>query len=68
MVTEGKENESDLEKELEEFLKSEELDEYDKIPVERVKLSRGVKAVFWFLRIYIALMVVLVVIGFSHVI
>ncbi|MDA8055493.1 MAG: hypothetical protein M0Z77_07590 [Thermoplasmatales archaeon] len=68
MATEGKENENDVEKEFEEFLKSEELEEYDKIPVNRVKLGRGVKAAFWFLRIYIALMVVLVVIGFSHVI
>lgn len=44
------------------------LEDYSKIPVEKVGLSRGIKVAFWFLRVYIVLMVLLVIIGFAHVV
>ena len=47
---------------------SEGLEDYSKVPVERVKFSRGVKVAFWFLRIYILLMVLLVIVGFSNIV
>lgn len=47
---------------------SEGLEDYSKVPVEKVKFSRGVKTAFWFLRIYIILMVLLVIVGFSHIV
>lgn len=55
------------EEEFHRFLVSQGLKDYSKIPVEKVRFSKGIKAAFWFLRIYIILMVSLVVIGFSHV-
>lgn len=68
MTAEEKENVPNAEKDFETFMDSEGLDEHNKIPVEKVKFSKGVRVAFWFLRIYIAVMVVLVVIGFSHVV
>jgi hypothetical protein len=47
---------------------SEGIEDYSKIPVEKVKFSKGIKVAFWFLRIYIILMVLLVIVGFSHVV
>jgi hypothetical protein len=56
------------EEELQKFMASEGLEDLTRVPVEKVKFSKGVKVAFWFLRIYIILMVLLVIIGFSHVI
>lgn len=36
------------------------------VPLTRVTPRRSIRLVFWGLRIYIALMVVLVIIGFVH--
>ncbi|MCL4444514.1 MAG: hypothetical protein M1464_02550 [Candidatus Thermoplasmatota archaeon] len=47
---------------------SEGIEDYSKVPVEKVRFSNGVKLAFWFLRIYIILMVLLVIVGFSHVV
>ena len=47
---------------------SEGIEDYSKILVEKVRFSKGVKVVFWFLRIYIILMVLLVIVGFSHIV
>ncbi len=54
--------------ELDKFMGSQGLRDYNMIPVEKVGFSKGIKAAFWFLRIYIILMVLLVIIGFSHVV
>ncbi len=54
--------------ELHKFMVSQGLEDYNKIPVERIKFNRGVKVVFWFLRGYIIVMILLVIIGFTHVI
>jgi hypothetical protein len=56
------------EKELQEFMVSEGLEDFSKIPVKKVGFSKGIKVAFWFLRIYIILMVLLVIIGFSRVV
>ena len=47
---------------------SEGLEDFSKIPVKKVGFSKGIKVAFWFLRIYIILMVLLVIIGFSRVV
>jgi hypothetical protein len=47
---------------------SEGLEDISKVSVEKVGFSRRVKVAFWFLRIYIILMVLLVIVGFSHVV
>ena len=47
---------------------SEGLEDYSKVPIEKVGFSKGVKVAFWFLRIYIILMVLLVIVGFSHIV
>ncbi|MCL4343048.1 MAG: hypothetical protein M1267_04260 [Candidatus Thermoplasmatota archaeon] len=47
---------------------SEGLGDLSRVPVEKVKFSKGVMVAFWFLRIYIILMVLLVIVGFSHVV
>ena len=49
------------------FLQLEEIENHDKVPVTKVSFSRGTKITFWFLRIYIAVMVILVIIGFARV-
>ena len=54
--------------EFHKFMVTQGLIDYSKIPVKKVVFSKGIKAVFWFLRIYIILMVLLVMIGFSHVV
>ena len=66
--TKDKEIRIENENDLQEFMVSEELEDYSKVPVEKVGFSKGVKAAFWFLRIYIILMVLLVILGFSHVV
>jgi hypothetical protein len=55
------------EEEFEKFIISQGLEDYSKIHVKKVQFSRKIKIVFWFLRIYIIVMVILVFIGFSHV-
>ncbi len=45
----------------------EEIESHDKVPVTKISFSKGTKVAFWFLRIYIAVMVILVIIGFARV-
>ena len=68
MPTKEREIRIENQKELQEFMAFEGLEDLSKVPVEKVKLSKGIKVAFWFLRIYIILMVLLVIIGFSHVV
>lgn len=42
------------------------VDPHDPVPLKRVTPRRSIQIVFWGLRVYIALMVVLVIIGFFH--
>ncbi len=58
---------ANLEKYWENFVKEEGLLDYNKIPLQRAEISGWVKFAFWFLRIYIVVMVVLVIIGFSRI-
>lgn len=59
--------ENDLDNDWENFIKEEGLVNYNKIPIERADIKGWVKIAFWFLRIYIIIMVVLVIIGFYRV-
>ncbi len=68
MLPKDKELRIENEAEFHEFMVSQELEDYNRVPVEKVGFSRRVKVAFWFLRIYIALMVILVVIGFSRIV
>ncbi|MEM3448079.1 MAG: hypothetical protein QW203_05720 [Thermoplasmatales archaeon] len=68
MLPKEKELRIENEEEFHEFLVSQGLEDYNKVPVEKVRFSRMVKFAFWFLRIYIVLMILLVVIGFSHIV
>ena len=68
MLPKEKEMRIENKEEIHEFMISQGLEDYSKVPVEKVGFSRRVKAAFWFLRIYIILMVLLVVIGFSHIV
>lgn len=52
---------------FEHFLSREEIEIHDKVPVTKVPFSRRTKVAFWFLRIYIAMMIILVIVGFTHV-
>ncbi|MFW0884693.1 hypothetical protein ACMCNP_06580 [Candidatus Acidulodesulfobacterium sp. H_13] len=58
---------NDLDNDWENFIKEEGLVNYNKIPIERAEIKGWVKIAFWFLRIYIIIMVVLVIIGFYRV-
>jgi t-SNARE complex subunit (syntaxin) len=49
------------------FMNVEEIESHDKVAVTKVSFNRGTKIAFWFIRIYIAVMVVLVIVGFSRV-
>ena len=62
----GKESEETL-PEFEQFMQLEEIESHDKVPVTKISFSKGTKVAFWFLRIYIAVMVILVIIGFARV-
>ncbi len=62
----GKENQETL-PEFEQFMQLEEIESHDKVPVTKISFSKGTKVAFWFLRIYIAVMVILVIIGFARV-
>ena len=68
MSKNGKALEMEEDEEFHKFMVTQGLVDYREIPVEKVVFSKGIKAAFWFLRIYIILMVLLVVIGFSHVV
>ncbi|MCL4404720.1 hypothetical protein M1583_01890 [Candidatus Marsarchaeota archaeon] len=56
------------EKDWENFLEKEKLKDYSKIPVKRARISGWVKFAFVFLRIYIIIMLVLIILGFLNVI
>lgn len=58
---------ANLDEDWEEFIKNEGLIDYNKIPLERAEISGWVQAAFWFLRIYIVIMIVMVIIGFSRI-
>ncbi|MCL5007097.1 MAG: hypothetical protein M1164_00240 [Candidatus Marsarchaeota archaeon] len=49
------------------FLKSEGLYDYEKIRVKRAKVKGWVRFAFWFLRAYVTLMVVIIALGFLHI-
>ncbi len=56
-----------LDEDWEDFIKEEGLVDYNKIPVERADIKGWVWVAFWFLRIYILVMIILVIIGFSRI-
>ena len=56
-----------LDEDWEEFVKNEGLLDYNKIPLKRAEIRGWIKIVFWFLRIYILIMVIMVIIGFSRI-
>lgn len=58
--------ETNFDKSWEDFIQEEGLVDYNKIQVERASIKGWVKVAFWFLRIYILIMIVLVIIGFSR--
>ncbi|MCL4311499.1 MAG: hypothetical protein M1462_03615 [Candidatus Thermoplasmatota archaeon] len=68
MPTKDKEIKIENDDEFKEFMLSQGLGDHSKVPVERVMFSRRVKAAFWFLRIYIIIMILMVIIGFAHVV
>jgi len=60
-------NGTNLEDDWDNFVQEEGLIDYNKIPLKRAEIKGWVKFAFWFLRIYIIIMIVLVVIGFSRI-
>ena len=56
-----------LDEDWEDFVKEEGLVDYNKIPVERAEVKGWIQIAFWFLRIYILAMIILVIIGFSRI-
>ena len=56
-----------LDKDWEDFVKEEGLVDYNKIPVEIAEVKGWIQIAFWFLRIYILAMIILVIIGFSRI-
>ncbi len=54
--------------EWENFLKREKIRDYSKIPVPRARIKGWIKIAFFLLEIYISTMVVLVILGFLHII
>ncbi len=56
-----------LEEDWDNFVKEEGLLDYNKISLQRAEINGWVKFAFWFLRIYIVIMVVFVIIGFSRI-
>jgi hypothetical protein len=56
-----------LDEDWEDFIKEEGLVDYNKIPVERASVKGWINIAFWFLRIYIIAMIILVIIGFSRI-
>ncbi len=64
--SEKKGNEQNL-PDFEHFLSRGEIEIHDKVHVTKVSFSRRTKIAFWFLRIYIAMMIILVIVGFTRV-
>ncbi len=58
---------ANLEESFDDFIKDEGLLDYNKIPLNKAEIKGWVKWAFWFLRIYILIMVILVIIGFSKI-
>ena len=58
---------ANIDEDWENFIKEEGLVDYNKIPLQRAEIKGWVKWAFWFLRIYILIMVILVIVGFSRV-
>ncbi len=56
-----------LDEDWEDFIKNEGLLDYNKIPLKRAEVRGWIKIAFWFLRIYILIMVIMVIIGFSKI-
>ena len=56
-----------LDEDWEEFVKNEGLLDYNKIPLKRAEIRGWIKIAFWFLRIYILIMVIIIIIGFSRI-
>ncbi len=56
-----------LDEDWDEFVKNEGLVDYNKIPLKRAELSGWLKITFWLLRVYILIMIIMVIIGFSRV-
>ena len=56
------------EKDWRKFLKSERIYDYTKIPVKRAKITGWPKLAFIFIRIYIVIMLILILLGFLHLI
>lgn len=56
-----------LDEDWEEFIKNEGLLDYNKIPLKRAEVRGWIKIAFWFLRIYILIMIIIVIIGFSRI-
>ncbi len=56
-----------LDEDWEDFIKNEGLLDYNKIPLKRAEVREWIKIAFWFLRIYILIMVIMVIIGFSKI-
>ncbi|RZV40490.1 MAG: hypothetical protein EVJ48_00785 [Candidatus Acidulodesulfobacterium acidiphilum] len=57
----------DLDEDWEDFIKEEGLIDYNKIPVQKAEIKGWVQIAFWFLRIYILVMIIMVIIGFSRI-
>ena len=49
------------------FIEAEGLHDYEKIRVKRAKVKGWVKVAFWFLRAYVTVMVILVILSFLHI-
>ncbi len=56
-----------LDEDWEDFIKEEGLIDYNKIPVQKAQINGWVRTAFWFLRIYILVMIVLVIVGFARI-
>ena len=51
----------------EDFIQEEGLLDYKEIPIKRARIKGWVQVAFWFLRLYIVAMIILVIIGFARV-
>lgn len=57
----------DVEEDWEKFVEEEGLVDYNRVPVEKARITGWAQAAFWFLRIYILVMIILVIVGFSRI-
>ena len=53
-------------KDWQNFIKKEKLFDRSAKPIRRAKVKGLIKFAFWFLRIYVIVMVVLIILGFLH--